>query len=222
MWRHALPYMALALFAGGAVHPAAAQDVVRTLGAIDIGAGEHAGDVTTVNGSINIGEGATLHSAHTTNGSISVQGRVSAGEFSTVNGAIRLDEGVQVSGDVRSVNGSLNLADGVNVAGRLTNTNGHIRVAGAHVGSGIETVGGSIDLGPNARIDGGIHVGRPGGTYHENRPPRVIVGPGSIVKGTLHFERPVRLYVSDQATIGPVEGATANHYSGAEPPPSDE
>ena len=36
-----------------------------------------------------------------------------------------------------------------------------------------------------------------------------VVGPGSRVAGTLNFERKVSLYVSDQATIGPVQGATA-------------
>jgi hypothetical protein len=38
------------------------------------------------------------------------------------------------------------------------------------------------------------------------------------VKGTLRFERPVELYVSDRATIGPVEGATPVKFSGDRPP----
>jgi len=50
------------------------------------------------------------------------------------------------------------------------------------------------------------------------RPPRVVVGPGSVIGGTLEFERPVRLYVSDRATIGPVKGATAVKFSGDRPP----
>ena len=48
--------------------------------------------------------------------------------------------------------------------------------------------------------------------------PRIVVGPGSRVGGTLNFERKVSLYVSDRATIGPVQGATAVKYSGERPP----
>jgi hypothetical protein len=83
-------------------------------------------------------------------------------------------------------------------------------------------VTGDIELGPNARVDGGIHVEQdtswfrfwfwPGDT------PRVVVGPGSVVGGTLRFERAVKLYVSDRATIGRIEGATAVRFSGDRPP----
>ncbi|MEJ1966759.1 MAG: hypothetical protein WDO56_36525 [Gammaproteobacteria bacterium] len=44
--------------------------------------------------------------------------------------------------------------------------------------------------------------------------PRVVIGPGSVVQGTLMFDREVKLYVNDTAKIGPVEGATAQMYSG--------
>jgi len=46
---------------------------------------------------------------------------------------------------------------------------------------------------------------------------RVVIGPGAVVKGTLSFQREVKLYVSDRATIGPVEGATVNKFSGEHP-----
>jgi hypothetical protein len=39
------------------------------------------------------------------------------------------------------------------------------------------------------------------------------------VQGDLRFERKVRLYVSDKATIGTVTGATAMTFSGDTPPP---
>jgi hypothetical protein len=48
--------------------------------------------------------------------------------------------------------------------------------------------------------------------------PRVVIGPGSVVTGTLRFERPVKLYVSERATIGNVVGATAVKFSGEHPP----
>jgi len=121
---------------------------------------------------------------------------------------------------VNTVNGGLSLADGAEVGGQLGNVNGPIRVAAAHVGGGIDTVSGGIELGPDARVDGGLHV-------HENHSflsslsdnvPRIVVGPRSRVGGTLNFERKVSLYVSDQATIGPVQGATIVKYSGERPP----
>jgi hypothetical protein len=38
-----------------------------------------------------------------------------------------------------------------------------------------------------------------------------------VIGGSLKFERPVKLYVSDRARIGPVEGATAISFSGQRP-----
>jgi hypothetical protein len=80
-------------------------------------------------------------------------------------------------------------------------------------------VTGSLEIGPDARVDGGIHVGRDNSSDSGHRvTPRIVIGPGSVVKGTLKFERPVELYVSDRASIGPVEGATAIKFSGDHPP----
>jgi hypothetical protein len=50
------------------------------------------------------------------------------------------------------------------------------------------------------------------------RKPRIVIGPGAVVEGPLRFEREVRLYVSDKATVGPVTGATAIAFTGAQPP----
>jgi outer membrane lipoprotein SlyB len=38
-----------------------------------------------------------------------------------------------------------------------------------------------------------------------------------VIQGTLTFERPVDLYVSDSATVGKIEGATAQKFSGSAP-----
>ena len=61
---------------------------------------------------------------------------------------------------------------------------------------------------------------KPGGFFNLGAEdvPRIVIGRGSVVGGTLNFERPVKLYVSDKATIGPVQGATAVKYSGERPP----
>jgi hypothetical protein len=45
-----------------------------------------------------------------------------------------------------------------------------------------------------------------------------VIGPGAVVQGELKFERKVKLYVSDKATIGTVTGATPEMFSGETPP----
>ncbi len=52
--------------------------------------------------------------------------------------------------------------------------------------------------------------------FHE-RIPRVVIGPGATVEGTLKFEREVELFVSDSATIGRVEGAKPIRFAGESP-----
>jgi DUF4097 and DUF4098 domain-containing protein YvlB len=192
----------------------------KVMGDVTVAAGEHAGDVSSVNGSIHIRENAVVTTAHTVNGSIALEPHASAAELKTVNGSIRLEPGARVSGDAHTVNGGLSLANGAEVGGQLGNVNGPIRVAAAHVGGGVDTVAGGIELGPDAHVDGGIHVHKDDSvlSWDGSSTPRIVVGPGSRVGGTLNFERKVSLYVSDQATIGPVQGATAVKYSGERPP----
>src|SRR5262249_50153978 len=128
----------------------AAAETSRVMGSIEIAAGEHTGDVSTVNGSVQVGPNAVVGRAKAVNGS--------AADIATVNGSIDLQEGAQVSGDVRTVNGRLNLQNGADVRGNLKNVNGQIHVAAAHVGGRIVTVAASMELGPNAHVDGGIQV----------------------------------------------------------------
>lgn len=192
----------------------------KVMGSIEVAPGEHRGDVSTVNGSIRIRENASVGSAHTVNGSISLERGASAAELQTVNGSIELAQQAKVSGQVESVNGKLSLADGAEVGAALVNVNGTIRVAAARVGGAIDTVTGDIELGPNAHVDDGIHMHKKGSSFNLGfeHIPRIVIGPGSVVSGTLNFERPVKLYVSDTATIGSVQGATVLKYSGERPP----
>jgi len=190
----------------------------KVLGSINVAAGEHTGNVHTVNGSIRIGENAVVGRAHTVNGGITVDRHATTAAVNTVNGSVHLDESVRVSGDVHTVNGGLTLENGADVSGSLENVNGHIRVGAAHVAGGIDSVNGGMELGPDARIDGGIHIGKESGiSIGAETIPRVVVLAGTVVGGTLTFERPVELYVSDKATIGPVQGATAVKFSGDRP-----
>ncbi len=191
----------------------------KVMGDIEVAAGEHTGDLSTVNGSIHVHANAVVGSAHAVNGSISLDAHAHASELTSINGQIELGQQAKVSGKVHTVNGKLTLAEGAEVGGSLENVNGAIRVAAAHVGGGIETVSGNMELGPRAHIDGGLRVHKAGGFFGSDAEdvPRIVIAPGSIVGGTLEFERPVKLYVSDKATIGPVQGTTAVRFSGDAP-----
>jgi cytoskeletal protein CcmA (bactofilin family) len=221
MTRQRLSATAMAVLAvaiAGAA-PAGDDEISTVMGSISVSAGEHRGDLSTVNGSIHVGENAVVGHAHTVNGSATLEPHATAAEVKTVNGAVRLLEGAQVTGPVHTVNGSLRLEKDASVTGALANVNGGIRVNAAHVGGEVETVTGSIELGPDAHVDGGVLVRKNNSSDSDLRAPqRIVIGPGSVVKGTLKFERPVELYVSDRATIGAVEGATPIKFSGDRPP----
>ena len=92
------------------------------------------------------------------------------------------------SGDVSTVNGSIHIGENA-VVGRADTVNGSIAVERHATAAKLVTVNGSIHLKEAVRVG-----------------------------GTLKFERKVTLYVSDRATIGPVEGATAVRFSGDRPP----
>jgi hypothetical protein len=197
-------------------------DISNVNQSIHIEAGDHAGKVSTVNGSIRIGANAVVGNASTVNGSLNLDSRATAAKLDTVNGSIHLEDGVQVHGRVRSVNGSLHIGNDADVDGDLANVNGSIHVGASHIGGSINTSSGGIDLGPNAHVDGGVKVERDNswhfGFWDFGRPQEIIIRPGTVVKGTLHFERPVVLYVSNRATIGAVEGAEVRKFSGDNPP----
>jgi len=198
---------------------AADDDHSKVLGSVHIEPGQHTGDATTVNGSVEIGANAIVKNADTVNGNITLREHSTAASVDTVNGSARLEKGVRVSGNVELVNGHISLDKEADVSGRLTNVNGAIQLDAAHVGGGIETTTGDIDIGPNSRVEGGILVNEDKSWFSFTSPkvPRVVIGPGAVVKGTLKFQREVKLYVSDRATIGPVEGATVNKFGGEHP-----
>jgi cytoskeletal protein CcmA (bactofilin family) len=215
---------AVALAWSAAPGAAAAQEssTTKVMGSIDVPSGEHTGDVSTVNGSVRVGSDAIVGSASAVNGSVRLESHATASQLGTVNGAIEVQDGAHVTGPIRTVNGSLRVGDAADVSGNVSNVNGSIHIAGAHVGGSIGTSNGNIDLGPNAKIDGDVvmHKDNNNGWFNfgDSHLPRVLVEPGTVVRGTMRFEREVKLYVSDHATIGTVEGATVQRYSGDRPP----
>jgi DUF4097 and DUF4098 domain-containing protein YvlB len=187
-------------------------------GSVHVPAGKAAEEARTVNGSIHIDDNAAVTSAGTVNGSVRLGAHATAISVGTVNGAITLGEDAHVSGKAGTVNGELTLANGGEVSGPLTNVNGKITLTSAHVAGGIKTVNGSISIMGTSHVEGGILVEKPNGMLFHNEDPVIVIGPGAVVQGDLRFERSVKLYVSDKATIGTVTGATPITFSGDTPP----
>jgi len=189
-------------------------------GSIHVPAGTRSGGVGTVNGSIRVDDDASVAAAGTVNGSVSLGEHAAADSVSTVNGSITLGAGARVAREVTTVNGAMTLKDGADVGGAVGNVNGRIALSAAHVGGGLRTVDGDILVNGASRVEGGILVERGGGGWFNWQPhkPRIVIGPGAVVQGELRFEREVSLYVSDQATTGPIKGAIAIRFSGAAPP----
>jgi DUF4097 and DUF4098 domain-containing protein YvlB len=176
-------------------------------GSITVPANLHSGSLDTVNGSIHIDDNAIITTASTVNGSINLGAHATADSLSTVNGGV-------------TVNDSMHLHSGAEVGGHVRNVNGHIVLTGAHVAGGLQTTDGDIDVVSGSHVEGGILVEKMSGfnISFANRKPRIVIGPGSVVQGDLRFDRPVQLYVSDKATVGPISGATPITFSGDKPP----
>ena len=189
-------------------------------GSIDVPADKPPGAVATVNGSIHVDDHATVTSATTVNGGVQLGDHATASSLTSVNGSITLGRGAHVSGSASSVNGALSLEDGADITGTLSNVNGKIDLSDAHVGGGIKTVNGSMNIGGSSRVEGGILVEKPGSDLLQisHDVPRIVIGPGATVQGELRFERTVQLFVSDKATIGTVTGATPIPFTGDAPP----
>ena len=117
-------------------------------------------------------------------------------------------EDVTVDGEVSTVNGRIEVGGGSKVAKNLGNVNGSIELSGSEVGGDVSTVSGDIELADGAVVKGDIVVERPGGWgWNSDREiPRVVIGPGSRVEGTIKLEREVKLYISESAEVGGVEG----------------
>lgn len=205
----------LLLFSAAAL--AEGENIDKVNGSIRVENDQRAGDLSTVNGSIRVGDKATVREIDTVNGSVTLGDEATANEIDNVNGSITLGEKARVARGVDCVNGSITLERGADVGGKLENVNGRIRLVAAHVGGGIFTTSGDIEVGANSRVENGIRVDKPDLSWFrfgKSDVPRIVIGPGAVVQGTLRFEREVKLYVSDSATIGTVVGATAVKYSG--------
>lgn len=182
------------------------------------------GNLKTVNGAIRVGAGSTIESATTVNGSVKIDDRVKARNVETVNGAIKIAEEVMVDGEVAAVNGKIELQKGSTVARGLSNVNGSILLEASEVGGEVSTVNGDVHVLAGAAIRGDLVVKKPRGFNWgsgNNKKPKVVIGPGSRVDGVIRLEREVRLFISNTADVGGVEGVMtiddAERFSGNRP-----
>lgn len=189
-------------------------------GDVHVTAGVAAAGADSVNGSITVDDGASFADANTVNGSITVGAKATGASLRTVNGTVGVGPAAHLSGSVTTVNGGISMQEGASVAGTITAVNGTIELSGAHVGAGIKSANANITITGDAHVEGGITVEKAtnGFVSTSGIPPRIVIGPGATVLGELRFERPVKLYVSDHATIGTVVGATPVQFTGDKPP----
>ncbi len=182
------------------------------------------GKLSTVNGTIRIGDGSIVADARTVNGGIKLGSQVRTRDLETVNGAIKVGNDNYIDGNVSAVNGSILLERGTQVVRNVSNTNGGIDLRNAVVSGDVSSVSGDIELADQSVIQGNLVVEktrRAGWFSKESRPPTIIIGPGSRVAGVIRLEREVKLYISESATVGGVEGVMtiddAQRFSGNRP-----
>ncbi len=181
------------------------------------------GELSTVNGAISIGDRAAVQDAHTVNGRISIGSGVSSADLETVNGSIKVDKDGRIDGSVTAVNGSIGVAGGSRVRDDLSNVNGNIELDASEVAGSMSTVNGDVELSAGAVVKGDITVEKPNswGFSNNDRLPTVTIGPDCRVDGIIRLEREVKLYISESASVGGVEGvmslSDAVRYSGERP-----
>jgi cytoskeletal protein CcmA (bactofilin family) len=116
------------------------------------------------------------------------------------------------------------VANGSTVAKDVSNVNGQIELSGTEVGGDVSTVTGDVNVYDGSVIDGDLIVEKPsnwGWGDSKKRKPRIVIGPGSSVRGAIRLEREVELFISETAEVGSVEGkmtmADAVRFSGDRP-----
>jgi len=167
------------------------------------------GNVKTVNGSIRVDSGATIQKASTVNGGVRLADDVKAENLSTVNGSITVGENGVIEEDISAVNGRITIREGSDIGRDVSNVNGQIGLSGTKVGRDLMTVNGDIELSDGSVVEGDLVVEKPSNWSwgkEKSRKPRIVIGPGSRVEGTIRLERKVELFISDSAEVGGVEG----------------
>jgi DUF4097 and DUF4098 domain-containing protein YvlB len=195
-----------------------ASDGMTVNGSIRVGEGAETEDASfrTVNGKIRIGEGAKVSDCATVNGKVELGRNSQARSVQTVNGSIHAGPNARINGEIRLVNGDVRLDDGAVVSGSITTINGEIETRGSEIGGDVSNVHGDMLLTDGSLVNGRVIVREEKGTVG-SEVPRIVIGPNTRVLGGLEFERPVKLYVHDSASVGEIVGADPIRFSGDRP-----
>lgn len=182
-------------------------DIDTVNGSIRVESKAIARDVETVNGSITMDTGSKAEDVGTVNGKIVLRDGVSARSVETVNGAIIGVSNIRVQHGVEAVNGSIEIGAHSTISRNVETVNGSIKLLTTSVIGHVETVNGNILIGDKTVVGGDLAVRKPTGwgiNWGKPRTPRIILGPGSVVKGNLVLEREVELYVHESAKYGSI------------------
>lgn len=184
-------------------------------GRITVGAGaEVVSDLRTVNGAVSVGKGARLHDLDSVNGSIEVADDVGAGRIATVNGDLVLGMRTKLGKQLRTVNGRLRAGGGSIVDGDVSTVNGPIELRGVTVRGHVANHAGDLRLLDGTLVEGDVHLAAPDGA--NGTVDVVVIGVGAQVRGSLHAERPIRLFVHPSARLARVEGVTPQPFEGTD------
>ena len=166
------------------------------------------GSLSTVNGTIRIDDDTRADDVDTVNGSIRIGNGTAVEDVESVNGSIRIGERVTVEGEIDVVNGKITLGNGSTVADDVSNVNGESQISGTEIGGNLSTVNGDVWLMDGSVLQGDLIVEKPGGwgSKDRKRKPKIVIGAGSRVAGTIVLEREVELFISDTADVGDVSG----------------
>ena len=175
------------------------------------------GGLRTINGAIRLGVGAQTGDLTIINGGITLADGAHAGKLEGVNTSVTLGKNVVINSDIAIVNGELRAASGTRIEGSATTVNGDMALCGTVVSGHLSFVNGTVWLADSSTAQGDITAKQPQGNNGSNPPPVVVIGPHAIVGGSIIFERPGQLYVSDSAVIHAIQGANPVKFSGAAP-----
>ncbi len=184
-------------------------------------------DVSSVNGDVALAAGANAKDLSNVNGDIELGGNNTVQDISCVNGSIAAAKTLRVNGDVSNVNGDIEFGLDSHVSGELTTVNGALNFAGGSVGKDINTVNGDLELGTvtvqgdifttwgdvvlnGAAVLGELRVKKPRVSNwwgKDPQPPRIVIGPGARVAGTITLEHPAKIYVHKDAQNPRISGA---------------
>ncbi len=185
---------------------------------IDLAAGSVAGDLETVNGGISIGDNSQVGAIETVNGGFTLGDSVRIESLEGVNGGIKAGRELRIERGIETVNGGIELGSGAEIGGGIETVNSAIVLDHARIGGSVSFASGELDTGTDTRIDGDIHVEKANGWHRkQSRKPRVVIGPQSVVRGSIVLEQETELWVHDSATVGSVQGGNAQRYSGSAP-----